>query len=867
MSDSNVRQLPRLVIWFLRITCPEALFEEIEGDLIQRYNADRRSEASWKATFNLYWNALWYIRPGILFRNRIRSLLSLELLLNYFKVTSRIMLRNKAFTLINVSGLTLGMTGALLLFIWINHEFSYEDFHRDPERIYTAYNRATIEGEKACWPYTPRILAPTLRDEYPALEQAISVAQWGDPYLLQAGDVKLTNDRGIFTEAGFFDLFNFPLLHGHPAQAFNEPSSIVINKTLAGRLFPGKNALGESVTVSAFGYDFDFTVTGILDELPENTQFSFDYIIPFAFLESLEGRDEEWLNNSVSTYVRLDEHASLETLNESLSGIIHRHTGKSSDPEIFLYPLQRMHMYGQFENGIESGGKIRVFQMLIILAVFLLIIASINFINLSTARAGLRAREIGVRKVNGARRSALISQFLMESALLTVIAFGCSLGLAFFLLPGFNKLVGVSLMIPVGEGWFWRLCLAMAGGLCLLAGTYPALALSSFRPTVIFHSSVKALGGSFRKGLVILQFGFALTMIFSVVVISEQIRYVQNRQAGYDKQHLIFHPVSGQLARSSAAYRNELLRSGIARSVSFTASKITEDWSSTYAMQWPGKEEGERVMVNRYVVDDQLVQTAGLRIIEGRNLDFSRYPSDSTGALINEAAVREMNLEDPVGAIIQDDARRLTVVGVVEDFVLKSPLQQVEPILLIPNLHWNYIANIRLRASDDLGESLAAAEEIYRKYEPDYPFEFEFVDEVYAAKFSSLRKTERIAQLASFIIILIACLGLYGLTLFTVQQRLQEVSIRRIFGGSVGRIMRLLCWRSVRPVCWAILVFSPLAWFSMQWWLQSFDYRIALELRQVLLTGGMLLAVSLITIIYQIWQTSNINPAKVLKRE
>ncbi len=867
MSENQIHELPGFIRWFLRLVCPEMLFEEIEGDLIQRYNDKRQTQGAFRAGIGLFYNTLLYVRPGILFRNRIRSLLSVELMFNYMKTTTRVMLRNKMFTFINVSGLTLGITGAVFLFIAIADELSFDTFHPDAERIYTGYNRTVINGDIQCWGSTPRILAPTLREEYPGVEQAISVAQWGSPYLLQSEKEKLTNDQGIFTEPGFLQIFDFPLLHGDPSRALESPSSIVLSRELAQQLFFDGNALGETVSISDSGYDFDFTVTGILNDLPGNTMFRFDYILPFSFLENLEGPDENWLNNSVYTFVKLDESTSVESMNESLAGIIQRRTNDLKDPEIFLYPLTRMHLYGQFENGVESGGRMTVQKMIFLLGILLLVIASINFINLSTARAAQRAREIGVRKVNGAPRSALIAQFLTESHILTLIAYAFGIMLVYFLMPGFNLLFNKQLEVPFDAGWFWGMSALIIISLGMLAGTYPALALSSFRPTIIFQKTVSALGGSFRKGLVILQFGFAVTMIFSVVVIHKQIQYVQERQAGYDKDRLITHTVPGNLNKSAEAYRNELLESGIASSVSFTASKITEDWSSTYSMEWPGKEEDERITVNRYVVDDYLVETAGLNIVMGRNLDFATYPSDSTGALINEAAVREMGLEDPIGAVIQDDARRLTVVGVIEDFVLKSPMQKIEPILLIPNLYWKNIVNIRLAPSEDLRESLTQVAEIYQKFEPDYPFEYEFVDEVYARKFNAMKKTEKISQMAGVIVILIACLGLYGLTLYVIQQRLQEVSIRRVFGGSVASIMRLLAWRSLSPILWAILIFIPWGWFSMRWWLNSFDYHIDLQVSHVLITGAILIAMSLMTVIFQIWRTSTVNPAEVLKRE
>ena len=867
MKQVPVNELPGLIRKFLALICPSSLFEEIEGDLIERYNADLRSKSTASANWRLFWNALWYLRPAILLKNKVRGLLSFSLLLNYFKITGRVMFRNKSFTFINITGLATGITGALLIFLWMHYEFSYDKFYDDNEQIFTAYNRTELNGEINCWTTTPRILAPVLRDEYSGIAEAASYASYGSPFLFKTGELVVNSEKNIFTEPGFLKIFGFPFLQGDAQSALNNPSSIVLSKDFANRLFPYEMALGKTVTISNSGYDFDFTVTGVLNDLPKNTRFSFDCLLPFAFLDQLEGRDENWQNNSVQTFIKLTPSASVEQLNEQLVSIVTRHTNDASDPEIFLYPFSKMHLYGQFENGVESGGRIEVLRLIILLGIFLLVIAAINFVNLSTARASKRSKEIGIRKVIGARRSALLSQFLAESHMLTASGFILAIILTYFLLPAFNQLVGISVVMPLHEPWFWLVCTMLIIVLGSLAGIYPAIVLSAMRPSRVFGNQTGHLGAFFRRILVTLQFGIAVTIIFAAIIINKQIGHVQNRYSGYDKELLLFHPIPTGLSRSIAAYRNELNKTGMVADMTVTASPITDAFSSTFKITWKEKNENEKIAFQRFIIDDKFVSTAGIEIVDGRNLDFVNFPGDSSSALINQSAVLAMGIKEPIGSIIVDGEQEYTIVGIVGDFILQSPFSRISPMILCPKPEWGSFAHIRLTKDAHTGDALAAINEVYSDFEQEQPFDYTFVDEAYNQKFSGIRKTETITLISSIMIMIISCLGLYGLTLFVVQQRLQEVSIRRIFGGTITGIMRLLCFRSVKPIVWSVIIFTPLAWITMNWWLASFEYRIQMHPLDVIATGLILLSVSLLTVVVLIWRASNTNPTEILKTE
>jgi putative ABC transport system permease protein len=669
---------------FLRFICPDHLLEEIEGDLLQRFSRDIRAMGHAKARRNFVWGVVAFCRPGILLRNKFSlGVTPLYIWINYFRVASRIMIRNRLFSGINVSGLVVGITSASLLFLWINVEHSYDTFHRDVNQIHKAWNRNNIEGQLQCWDLTPRILAPTLRDQYESVESSVSYAQYGTEFLFRTKEKSLVNPAGVFTEQEFLDIFSFRMKEGDPKKAFLHPSGVILTEKFARQLFGDGFALGEPLVISESGYDFDFEVAGVLEDLPSNTEFRFDYIIPYHFVENLEGRQSDWNNSNVHTYVKLKEGADPDLFNTQVAGIVKNHTDNANDTEIFLYPLTKMRLYSRFENGLPAGGRIEILRMITSLGVGIVLIACINFVNLSTARAQKRAREVGIRKATGANRVVLVTQFLCESVLLAVIAGVVSVLLVALLLPSFSNLVQQQITFSSANAGLYAVGAASILLIGLLAGIYPALYLSRFRPAVVIKGVIMASSGNvFRRALVVLQFGLAVTLIFSTVVVNEQITFVQNREAGYDQANLVFHSLTGEMDRNYHAYRHELLQSDVAVSVTRTSSPITQSWSKTWGIDWDGKDPQTKIVFERYHVDDQFVKTAGLTLTAGRDMDLTRFPADSSSMLINEAAVKVMGFIDPVGQIVKDGSRECRVVGVVKDFILASPFHKTTPMVI-----------------------------------------------------------------------------------------------------------------------------------------------------------------------------------------
>ncbi|MCW5910492.1 MAG: ABC transporter permease [Cyclobacteriaceae bacterium] len=869
MSNPKPASALRFLKWF----CPEHLHEEIEGDLIQKFHRDVQAYGERKAKRRLTWNVIRFFRPGIILRNQTKlSLTAFYMITNYFKVASRIMIRNKAYSFINISGLALGMTGAILLFLWIAHEFSYEQFHADKHRIYKAWNRALENGQVNCWDTTPRILAPTLEEEFSPVEAAISYARWDSKHLFTVGETRLLKTSGVFTDPALLTIFSFPLLEGNPAKALESPNSIVLTESFARQLFGSREAFGEAVTVSQSGHSFEFTVSGILKDLPSNTDFNFEYLIPFSFLESLGEKNTFWGNNSVATFVKMKEGTDLISFDEQVKGIVKKHYADGQHIEIFLYPLTKMRLYSRFENGVQAGGRIEIIRMLGILGVCLIAIACINFINLSTARAQRRSKEVAVRKVTGAFRHSLVMQFLCESALVALGAGVLSLFAVYLVLPFFNVLVQQQLVLDFGNITFWAAALGFVLLTGLLAGGYPALYLSSFRPVGILKGALvsSANRNTLRTLLVVFQFGFAVMLIISVIVVRKQIDFVQNRESGYVKDNLVYIPLTGDLGKNYPTFKNELLQAGIAVSVTKTSAPITEQWSSTGGIQWSGKNPEDRTDFERIYMDDHPSATFGLTILKGRDFDLQQFANDSTGVLLNETALKVMGFENPIGEIIKDNRMEWHVIGVMKDFVFTSPFQKIEPIVLFGGTKLRNAFNeiyIKLNPENTVQENLAMLSGLSKKYNPDYPFEYHFADVEYARKFANLEATLTITTVFTSIAIFIACLGLLGLSTYLIEARVKEIGIRKVLGGSVLSIMKLLSMSSLKPIFIAIIVFSPATWFAMNWWLNSFAYRVSLSTWTFFMAGIVLIAVALITISIQTYRAANANPVDSLRNE
>lgn len=775
------------------------------------------------------------------------------------------MLRAKGFTLINITGLIVGMASAILILLWIQNEISYDDFHQKRDRIYEAWNRASFSGELNSWNTTPKILARTLEKDLPEVESAVRV-DWNSNFLFSIDEKRITV-RGTIVDSNFLQVFTFPLLKGDPAQVLQDLHSIVLTESLAEKLFGDENAMGKIIKLDNKD---NFKVTGILKDPPTNSRFKFEYLLPWAYKRSIGDDDQYWGNNSTRTYVLLKEHASLDAANAKMKVLKPKYDPDEPKWEMFLYPMSRWHLYSNFENGKEDGsGRITFVKLFAIVAGFILLIACINFMNLGTARSEKRAKEVGIRKVVGARKYSLVSQFVGESILISFIAGVFAIIVVQLCLGGFNKLTDKQLFIPYGNPLFWLCALGFITFTGFLAGSYPAFFLSSFQP-------VKVLKGTFKKSqspvtprkiLVILQFTFAIVLIICTIIVKQQIDFAQDRQTGYNKNNLVYHIFTGDIEKNYMLIKNELLAQGVASSVTKTSAPITESWSDGWGQEWEGKDPNDKTDFFRYNEDEGLAQTAGLQFVMGRDFNLRQFPTDSTGMIINESALKVMKFKDPIGKIVKDNGTDWHIVGVIKDFILTSPYTPTKPMLISGAKSWFNVIMFRMNAAKPVSQNLQQAEKIFKKYNAEYPFAYHFVDEEYAAKFKSEQRVGTLAALFSGLTIFISCLGLLGLAIFMAESRIKEIGVRKVLGASVGGLVTLLSKDFLKLVTIAFFIAAPIAWWAMYKWLADYPYRVQIQWWVFVLAGLMSLAIALLTVSYQAVRAALSNPVKSLRTE
>ena len=789
---------------------------------------------------------------------------------NFFKVAYRNLLRNKGISAINITGLAIGMASAILILLWIQDEVSYDKFHRHKDRIYEVWNRVPYEGKLSCWNTVSAPLARTLEKDLPEVERTVRVDNL-HTLLLTAGDKKIMRS-GRIVDIGFLQMFSFPMLKGDPSTALNDMHSVVLTEQAARSLFGSADAMGKTIRI---GNKENFTVTGILKDPPDNTRFYFEYLLPWSYKKYGEGQDLGWNDNSTSTYVMLKPNTNYADATFKIKGLKQKYSDEAKNLkwELFLYPLSRWRLYSSFTDGVEdNGGRITFIKLFGIIAGFILLIACINFMNLSTARSEKRAKEVGIRKVVGAQKRSLISQFIGESIFIAFLAAMIAVMIVEISLPGYNQLIDKHLSFNFDDIYTW---LGLVGFILftgLLAGSYPAFFLSSFQPVKVLKGTFKKANALVtpRKALVVLQFTFATILIICTIIVKQQIDYARNRETGYNKNNLIYHFMTGDIPRNYALIKNELLASGVARSVTRTNSPLTERWSNGWGQNWEGKDPNDKTSFDRYLSDEGLGATAGLQFIQGRDFDLEKYPTDSTGLIVNESALKVMKFKNPLGKKVSDLGIDWHIVGVIKDFILTSPYEPTRPLLLCgakSKFMTFYVVQIKLNGDNSTAANLKRTEAIFKKYNPDYPFEYKFVDESYAKKFEDEQLQGTLAALFAGLTIFISCLGLFGLAAYMAENRIKEIGVRKVLGASVAGITALLSKDFVRLVIISFILAAPFAWWAMSKWLTNYTYRVSISWQVFALAGFLSVTIALLTVSYQSIKAALANPAKSLRSE
>ena len=784
---------------------------------------------------------------------------------NYLKIAIRNLLRNKGFSAINIGGLAIGMASALLILLWVHDELGFDRWYPNTARLYKLYNRDNFQGNIVAWPNTPKPLAPYIGKDFATVE---NVTRYRNVvFLLTSGETRL-NAGGAFADSGFIKMFGLPLLKGDPGHALNTPGGIVLTQKLAKTLFGDSDPMGKTIRMDS---NNNFTVTAVLKDLPGNTSFDFDYLLPWSFMMATTHDNDQWGTNSVYTFVLLKPGASQAAFDRQIKNIIIDHSGHKETSEVFTQPVSRLHLYSKSENGALVGDRIQFVRLFILIAVFILLIACINFMNLSTARSEKRAREVGIRKVVGAVRGYLIGQFIGESILIAGLSFALALLLTDLTLDPFNQLVGKQLVIEFNNPAWWAFALGFVAFTGLLAGSYPAFYLSGFQPVKVLKGAFRKVNAliSTRKVLVVLQFTFAIILIVATLVVHRQISYAQDRDSGYNRNHLVYTFNQGELPQHYEAIKQELLGSGTVLSMNKSLNPITQHWSDGWGYSWEGCTPADTHLdFITLSTDADFLKTMGATLISGRDINLYQYATDSSAVILNATAARLMRIKDPIGMTIHpDDGSSYHVVGVIKDFILESPYDNIAPMMIFGSSQLFRVIHMKLNPNWPAAANMAQLEKVFKKYNPQYPASFTFVDDSYAGKFKAEQQIGTLAALFGGLTIFISCLGLFALAAYMAENRIREISVRKVLGASVTGITTMLAKDFVWLVLIAFLVATPVAWWIMHKWLVNYSYRIPIGWDIFALSGGLALFIAVATVSYQAVRAAIANPVKALRSE
>jgi predicted permease len=787
---------------------------------------------------------------------------------NYFIVTVRNLIKNGFYSVINIAGLAIGIACSILILLWVIDELSFNKFHPKADRLYQVWARAHFDGKISSWTSVPLPTYEAMKTADSNIKQSL-VMDWGDSHLLTTGESRIIK-RGYWASEEFFEMFEFPLVAGNPAQVMDDPPSIVISESLAKALFGEEDPLGKSVRLDN---EHDLKVTGILKDVPKNSSFQFDFVVPWKFREAtsewVRENNTNWGNYSFQVFVELNNPVNAMAVENRVKNMLQEHGEKDTKPEFFLYPLLRWRLHSSFDEstGQERGGMSDYVQLFSIIAIFIIVIACINFMNLATARSERRAKEVGIRKSIGSKRRELILQFLGESTLITFIAFAVAILVTQLVLPYYNRMVEKSLFINYASPAFWLLSAGFVILIGFLSGSYPALYLSSFQPVRVLKGkpNIGKSASTPRKVLVTLQFCFSILLIIGTIVVYRQIQLVKDRSLGYDQENLMSVAYTNEVAKNYKGIKQELLTSGVVEGVTRANSSIT-DINSNNFLGWPGKPEELRVIFTTIVSEYDYTRTMGIKLLEGR--DFSEdFKSDSSAIVVNKAAVEVMGLIDPVGTELDLWGGKRKLIGVTENVLMGSPYEPVKPMFIVLD-DWGGTVSIRLSKTNDLQGSINKVKSIFDKYASAYPFEYRFADVEFQKKFTTINLTSQLASIFATLAIIITGLGLFGLAAFTAEQRTKELGIRKVLGASVFTLVKMISKDFSVIVIVSFVIASPIAWWLLSMYLEKqYTIRTPIEWWVFAITGVVALVFALVIVSTQALRAAMANPVKSLRSE
>src|SRR6266542_4056624 len=787
---------------------------------------------------------------------------------NYLKIAFRNLWKNKAFSLINIMGLALGLTCSLLIMLWVNDEYNVDAFHKNDSQLYSVFERQYRDGQVNAFHGTPGILADELKRVMLEVQYATNYA-WDELSTFEANN-KIIKEDGNHAEQDFFKMFTYQLLEGITITALKTPSDIAISKKMAEEFFGSPaEAIGKIIR---YQNNKDLKITAVFDNVPQNSTAQFDYIVNWQHFLEHNSWAKDWTNNGPPCYIMPREGTDAKAFEKKIIRFLDNYNKEQTQHSYIRLGIEQygdVYLHSNFDKqGNISGGRIQYVHLFSIVAIFILLIACINFMNLTTARSVKRAKEIGVRKVVGAMRSSLTRQFIGEALLVALLSVTVALGIVMLVLPQFNQLTGKHILMPFNSASFWLSIAALLFATGFISGSYPALYLSSFNPVRVLKGTLKFSSSAlwFRKGLVVFQFMLSIILIIGTIVISQQVNYIRSVNLGYNRENLIYIPLEGDLPGKFEVFKTQASDMPGIKDITRMSHNLTQIVNKTSEVNWEGKDPNSGIEFAWSMAGYDFAKTLNAQISQGR--DFSRnFATDSVGYVLNETALRITGYKDPVGKPFTFRQKRGTIIGVIKDFHFNSLHETINPMVLSLNENMKWGSALIRTEAGKTKEALASLEKIYKEINPRFPFTYKFSDEEYAKLYKSEQVVGQLANYFAFLAIFISCLGLLGLVMFTAEQRTKEFGIRKVLGASPVTLFNLLSKEFLLLVLIALVISSPLAWLAMNNWLQNYAYKITISWWMFVIAGVAAIAIALITVSFQAIKAAIANPVKSLRTE
>ena len=785
------------------------------------------------------------------------------MLRNYLKTSVRNLVRHKGYAFINIFGLTIGLATSIFIFLWVIDEMSFDQFHDNGDRIYRVMSNWTdSNGKVETGVALPLRFGEALQSEVPEIEYTLRTT-WDKSLLFKYGDKSLT-EQGIYADSTIFKLFTFPLIKGDINNPLPDMNALAISEKLAKKYFGDEDPIGK---VFRIAHQYDMKVTAVFADVPKNSSITFDFIIPYELWRKENTWAEHWGNGSTRIFASLKPGADLLLVNNKIKGLIKKNCDYCHiDP--FLFPFEKLYLREEFADGKNAGGRIDYVISLSVVAMIILIIACINFMNLATARSATRSREVGVRKVIGAHRTGLMVQFISESVLLSIMSLVFALAIVQLLLPFFNAVTDKDIALDLSNTYFSSGLLLITLFCGLLAGSYPAFFLSSFKPAVVLKGNAQSSlwGGGLRKALVIVQFTVSVILIIGSIVVYSQINYIRNKHLGLDKENMIVLDQWEGVAKNRSVFRADLLQFPQIKNVGVAGDNPFSVENNTTDPVWPGKPEGTEIGFKVISCDQNFIPTMGMTFLQGRNFG-DLYKQDSANYIINEEAMVAMGLttENVIGTPLQMWNGKGKIIGLLKDFHNGNLRESIEPLIMVytPENTWRVFIKIQ----GDPREAIARIEQTVKKYDPDYPFSYSFLSDDYNRQYQNEEVMGKLSLSFTVVAILISCLGLFGLALFTSERRTKELGIRKVLGASVPSLLILLCSDFAKLILVALLIACPIAWYMTREYLSAYAYHAPLDTSIFILTAVGMLLLAMLTVSYQSIKAAIGNPVNSLRNE